>query len=128
MNEWLVEGNIIIRVGGAVFLVLFCINGITWLACQKMGRIPLGDFILIGIFFVCIFFNQQKVRNFAELIPDCLGVAVMEVNQKIDSMGRDINRFRKMVKDATSTMNSFYSGEMQKELIKRTTVTLPPIE
>lgn len=110
------EGNMVLKITGVVFLTLFFINWVCLLSSRKIGKIPLGDFILIGLLISFVFYNSASLKGLAQCIPDGINILVGEVDEKTSGFRQEVFGIKSGIDEIFSDVRSLTEGEFMKQI------------
>lgn len=116
MIDWLTGSYMVLKIAGVVFCTLFLINWVSLLSSQKMGKIPLGDFIIIGLVMLLILHNRAKLISLAQCIPDVISIISSEVDAKTGSVRREMSGMKNNADELFSTVKAIVNGEVADQM------------
>ncbi len=105
----------ILKVIGVIAGLLFAMNWICLLACQKFRGFPWGDYVLVFILALLIFKYADSLRNYAKLIPDTLQAMTEQPRESL----QDIKNAFQETKSTSATVLNYFKGLVQRDLEER---------
>ena len=116
MADWLTGSYMVLKIAVVVFCTLFLINGVSLLSSHKMGKIPLGDFIIIGLVMLLIFHSRAKLTSLAQSISDGISLVVSEVDAETSDIRHEILGIKSGVDEIFSVLRVVVNGEVADQM------------
>ena len=116
MIDWLTGSYMVLKIAAVVFCTLFFINWVSILSSQKMGKIPLGDFIIIGLVLLLVLHNRAGLVSLAQCVPDGISLITKEVDARTGGIKRGVLEVKKDATEIYSAVKAITNGEVAEQI------------